>query len=79
MGEYRGEKGLFYNPENLLPKGTSFLLIKEKDTKNDTISDLNRKNVYRLNMEISEKTIISLFGKIPEKPDKGKKSDFFLV
>jgi putative ABC transport system ATP-binding protein len=79
LGEIRGERGLFYNEKNLLPQGTSFLLIKEKDTKTDKYSNLNREGVFRLSLNISKESFTSLFGKVPEKDENLKEEYDFSV
>ena len=67
-----GEQGLFYNPENILPKGIYILTFKEKDGPNDKASNLNREGYYRLNLGISKNTFKSMFGSIPTRPAAGK-------
>ena len=71
-GKEWGETALFYNPGKALARGTYFVFIKENDTKNDIVSDLNRKGVYRINMGVSKETFLSMFEKLPEKPQKGE-------
>ena len=66
-----GETGVFYNPDNRFKRGVYVLTIKEKDGDNDKASDLNRKDVYRLNFGIKRDTFIQLFGDIPSRPPKG--------
>ncbi len=67
-----GETGLFYNPENKLKKGIYLLTFKEKNGENDTSSKLEReKDMYRLNLGITRKTFINLFGIIPARPSAG--------
>lgn len=66
-----GEKALVYNPGDQLPNGTYFVFIKEKDTKNDKASNLDRDGVYRINLGIGKKTFLSLFKELPSKPPKG--------
>jgi hypothetical protein len=67
-----GERGLFYNPEGKLPKGVYILTFKEKDGPNDKASNVNRPNVYRLNMGISKGTFREMFGDIPKRPVAGQ-------
>lgn len=67
-----GEQGLFYNPDNVLPKGIYILTFKEKDGPNDKASNLNREGYYRLNLGISKVTFMSMFGSIPSRPTAGK-------
>lgn len=79
LGQYRGlvqntnwgERGLFYNPGNVLPKGKYMLTFKEKDGKNDSSSNLNRNDIYRLNLKISKDTFIKKFDSVPSRPPAG--------
>ena len=66
-----GERGLFYNPGHVLPKGVYFLTFKEKDGPNDAASNVNRPGVFRLNLGISKATFVRLFDHIPERPVAG--------
>lgn len=66
-----GEKGIFYNPDHVLKRGIYILTVKEKDGANDKSSDLNRENVYRVNLGIRKSTFIKLFGTIPKRPPAG--------
>lgn len=66
-----GEKGIFYNPDHVLKRGVYILTVKEKDGDNDKGSNLNRENVYRVNLGIQKKTFIELFGAIPKRPPAG--------
>lgn len=66
-----GEKGIFYNPDNTLKRGIYILTVKEKDGENDKGSDLNRENVYRVNLGVRKNTFVEMFGKIPARPGKG--------
>ncbi|MCI8404339.1 MAG: hypothetical protein HFE49_05500 [Clostridia bacterium] len=66
-----GEKGIFYNPDNLLKRGVYILTVKEKDGENDKSSNLNRDNVYRVNLGLRKETFKRMFGEIPKRPDKG--------
>ncbi len=50
-----GEIGLYYNPDNALPRGKYVATFKECDGENDKGSQLNRENVaYRLNLKVSK-------------------------
>lgn len=51
------------------------LTVKEKDGDNDKASELNRSNVYRVNMGVRKKTFVDLFGEIPKRPGKGETVD----
>lgn len=66
-----GETSLFYNPDRQLPRGIYFATIKEKDGKNDCASNLDRPDVFRLNIGISKSTYVSLFGPQPSRPRAG--------
>lgn len=66
-----GETGLFYNPDNRLPKGVYFLTFKEKDGPNDKSSNINRDGVYRINLGIEKATFTQLFGALPARPSAG--------
>ncbi len=67
-----GERGVFYNPDKKLPKGVYVLTFKEKDGPNDKASKVNREGIYRLNLGISKKTFIEMFGSIPQRPAAGQ-------
>ncbi|MDO4711250.1 MAG: DUF6194 family protein [Peptostreptococcaceae bacterium] len=66
-----GEQGVFYNPNGKLKRGIYILTVKEKDGENDSSSDLNRENTYRVNIGIRKNTFIRLFGNVPKRPAKG--------
>ncbi|MDE7390089.1 MAG: hypothetical protein K2M82_04020 [Lachnospiraceae bacterium] len=66
-----GERGIFYNPQNKLKRGVYVLTVKEKDGENDKGSNLNRENIYRVNLGVRKDTFKKLFGTIPKRPDKG--------
>ncbi len=66
-----GETSYFYNPERMLPRGIYFATLKEKDGQNDSASNLNRSDVFRLNIGISKLTYRSLFGQQPSRPQAG--------
>lgn len=67
-----GERGIFYNPEGLLPKGVYVLTFKEKDGPNDNASKVDREGVFRLNLGISKHSFVELFGSIPKRPGAGE-------
>jgi hypothetical protein len=67
-----GERGIFYNPDDLLPKGVYVLTFKEKDGPNDKASQVNREGVFRLNLGICKDSFIQLFGSIPKRPAAGE-------
>lgn len=66
-----GEKGIFYNPDHVLKRGVYILTIKEKDGDNDKGSDLDREDVYRVNLGIRKKSFAEMFGEIPKRPSAG--------
>ncbi|WP_226683279.1 DUF6194 family protein [Sutcliffiella horikoshii] len=66
-----GEQGIFYNPDLKLAKGIYILTIKDKDGPNDKASNLNREDVYRLNLGIKKTSFIELFGFVPQRPTAG--------
>lgn len=66
-----GEEGIFYNPQQKLKRGVYILTIKEKDGTNDKSSNLNRDNIFRVNLGIRKATFKKLFGEIPKRPAAG--------
>ena len=70
-----GEKSIFYNPQNVLKRGIYILTIKEKNGKNDQGSNLDRENIYRVNLGVYKETFIQLFGQIPKRPHAGEVVD----
>jgi len=72
LSENWGERALFYNPGDLLPKGVYLLTFKEHDGANDSASNVNRDGVYRLNLGISKSTFIEMFGSVPRRPAAGR-------
>lgn len=67
-----GEQAIYYNPNGTLTRGVYVLTIKEKDSKNDKGSCLNRSNVYRVNIGLKKETFIEMFGHIPKRPGIGQ-------
>lgn len=49
-----GERGIFYNPNRTLKRGTYVLTVKEKDGANDKSSHLNRQGIYRVNLGLKK-------------------------
>lgn len=66
-----GETAYFYNPGNLLKRGTYFATIKEKDGENDRASNLDRDGIWRLNFGVPKTEFHKLFGQPPARPAKG--------
>lgn len=66
-----GEKGIFYNPESKRKRGVYILTVKQKDGENDKGSNLNRENMYRVNVGVRKTTFTQMFGFIPKRPAKG--------
>ena len=66
-----GERGVYYNPDNILKRGVYILTVKEKDGDNDKSSNLNRENIYRVNLGVRKTTFIEKFDFIPKRPVKG--------
>ena len=67
-----GEKGIFYNPGNVLKRGVYILTVKEKDGDNDKGSDLDRPGIYRVNLGVRRNTFIKMFGTVPKRPEAGR-------
>lgn len=67
-----GETTFFYNPGRLFPRGTYFATIKEKDGDNDKASNLDRPEIWRLNIGIPKPIFLQHFGQPPKRPTKGK-------
>ena len=55
----------------MLKRGVYILTVKEKDGDNDKGSDLNRENVYRVNLGIRKSTFTELFREVPKRPPAG--------
>ena len=66
-----GETAYFYNPGQVLKRGTYFATIKEKDGAHDKASHMNRDGVWRLNIGVRKATFLSLFNHLPARPPKG--------
>lgn len=67
-----GERGIFYNPNKKLKRGVYILTVKEKDGDNDASSNLDRPDVFRVNLGLRKRTFIEMFGAIPNRPGKGE-------
>ena len=65
------ERSLFYNPEHRLPNGIYFVTIKNRDGKNDSSSNLNRDDVFRVSFQLSSQNYKNMFGEKPSRPAKG--------
>ena len=70
-----GERCIFYNPEKKLKRGIYVLTIKERDGENDSVSELNRDGVFRVNIGVRKSTFSKIFGDIPNRPSKGNVVD----
>jgi len=66
-----GETSFFYNPGHPLPRGIYFATLKDKDGDNDRASNLQRPDVFRVNVGISKATYRLLFGPQPARPAAG--------
>ncbi|SNR91741.1 hypothetical protein SAMN05446037_1001408 [Anaerovirgula multivorans] len=64
-----GEKGIFYNPNQVLKRGVYVLTVKEKDGNNDKGSNLDRENIYRVNVGLRKSSFKKIFGEIPKRPN----------
>ena len=67
-----GETSLFYNRDQLLPKGVLLATIKEADTSNDGFSKLNRAGIYRLTISLTPMMYKKMFGQKPPLHLKGE-------
>lgn len=67
-----GERSLFYNPGQRLPRGVYFATIKQKDGENDRASQLDRDGVFRFNLGTSKPLFFERFGPPPPRPGKGQ-------
>lgn len=70
-----GELGIFYNPDGILKRGVYILTVKDKDGKNDNSSNLNREDIYRVNLGIRKNTFKEMFSCIPKRPSAGEVVD----
>ena len=61
-----GERVLFYNPGNALPRGIHFLSLKERDSAHDTASHLDATGSYRVSFALTEARYETLFGAPPQ-------------
>lgn len=66
-----GEQGIFYNPDMILKRGVYIATIKSKDGENDKASNLNRENIFRINIGVGKPMFIDMFGTIPTRPAAG--------
>ena len=75
-----GDTFFFYNPDRQRAAEIYFATLKSKDDEYDNTSNLNRPDVFRLNIGISKATYRTLFGAPPARADTGKavetKDDF---
>ncbi|MFN3233835.1 MAG: DUF6194 family protein [Gammaproteobacteria bacterium] len=69
-----GETSLFYNPLNILKRGTYCITFKQRDGENDASSQLDRDSVkFRMNFKLSKSTFLTHFNEpsLPDRPGKG--------
>lgn len=66
-----GEDAFFYNPGQVLKNGTYFTTIKKRDGENDRASNLDRENLWRLNIGVERNVFEEMFGPRPARPAKG--------
>lgn len=64
LAESWGEKGVFYNPGQVLKRGVYILTIKEKDGENDKGSNLDRPGIFRVNLGLHLESVQSDFEEI---------------
>ena len=67
LRESWGERGIYYNPGEVLPRGVYILTIKEKDGENDRASQLDREGVYRVNLGLRKPSFRALFGALSKR------------
>jgi hypothetical protein len=67
-----GEKGIFYNPNQVLKRGVYVLTIKGKDGDHDKGSNLNREGIFRVNIGLRRATFLKMFGMLPKRPNAGE-------
>jgi hypothetical protein len=60
-----GDAFFFYNPDPAQQDEFYFATLKSKDDEYDSFSDLNRPQVFRLNIGITKAAFQSRFGKLP--------------
>ena len=66
-----GETAYFYNPGNVLKRGTYFATVKQKDGDNDKASALDRDGIWRLSLGVEKSKFTAMFGTQPPRPAKG--------
>lgn len=62
-----GDSFFYYNPDASQPDEVYFATLKSGDDDYDNKSNLNRPNVFRLNIGLSKSTYESLFGAAPSR------------
>ena len=67
-----GERSIFYNPGQKLPRGVYFATVKEKDGEKDKASHLDRAGVFRLNVGTTKPLFLERFGPPPARPGRGE-------
>jgi hypothetical protein len=69
-----GDTFFYYNPDQTRPDEFYFATLKTADDEYDTASDLNRPDVFRLNVGIGKASFTALFPERPARP--GPAGDF---
>lgn len=60
-----GEMGIYYNPGLVRERGVYILTVKEQDSEQDKVSQLDREGVFRLNIGVPKQTHQKLFANTP--------------
>lgn len=70
-----GDSFFFYNPDSSQPNEVYFATLKSSDDDYDSKSNLNRPDVFRLNIGLSKSTYESLFGVAPSRHNAQSMAD----
>jgi len=71
IAEGGGNRFFYYGPDGKIPEKTfPFATLVTADDY-DTVSNLSRPGVYRLNIGLSRETFVSLLGAVPSAPKDG--------
>ena len=68
IAEADGNSFYYYSPDGKIPERTFPFATLVTNDLYDTVSDLNRPSVYRLNVAVSKDTYQSLLGALPKAP-----------